>query len=86
MSQNPYETPQGNSPQPGSRRPVRAVIGLTVCLIGAGISAYGAVAFWILNRLPPNDETSGRLPSLYVLFGGMALLLVGLTIRNLRVK
>jgi len=54
--------------------------------MGVATSAYGAVAFWILHSLPPNGGGSGRLPSLYVLVGGMAAMLLGLVIRDLRLR
>jgi hypothetical protein len=86
MSPNPYQAPQGNSTPPRSRAKIRTIIGLAILLAGLGVAVYGAVAFWVLQGLPPNNSSSGRLPSLYMLFGGMGLLLLGLTIRNLRLR
>ena len=86
MDENPHKATDQSAGHPSRSLPIRAILGNTVCFIGAGGAAYGALAFWVFQALPPNDLISGRLPSLYLLAGGMALLLVGLTIRNLRVR
>jgi hypothetical protein len=86
MDENPYQPPQANSAPPASSRaPMRSIIGGAILGVGVGVSAYGALAFWVFRGLPPNDHVS-RLPSLNVMFVGMALMLFGLVFRNLRLR
>ena len=85
MKQNPFAPSQESLPA-ASAWPQSRLVGGLVFLVGAAGSAYGALAFWIWQGLPPNNPLSGRLPSLYVLAGGMALMLFGLTVRNLHVR
>ena len=59
-------------------------VGSVILAIGIAALCYGALAFWVLPGLPPNGGNSGRLPSLYILFAGVALTLVGLAVRGLR--
>jgi hypothetical protein len=59
-------------------------IGTVVLLIGATISLYAAVAFFIRNDLPPN--TVNRLPSLYMLFAGMGVMFAGTAVRSFRLR
>jgi hypothetical protein len=59
--------------------------GNLVFVVGAAITAYAAVAVFVRQDLPPNNG-AGRLPSLYLLFGGMAILFVGTVIRNFRLR
>jgi len=56
--------------------------GTVVLVLGAVVTAYAAVAFFLVNQLPPNGGFSGRLPSLYLLFAGMAGMFVGSVVRN----
>ena len=65
---------------------MRRTIGLVILLLGLAVCAYGAVGFWVYNNLPPNDEFNGRSPSLYVIFGGMAGMLLGAAVRGLRLN
>ena len=59
-------------------------VGTAVLVVGLATLAYGAVAFWIVQSLPPNGGASGRLPSLYVMGAGIALSLLGLTALGFR--
>ncbi|MEM6391814.1 MAG: hypothetical protein AAF797_03490 [Planctomycetota bacterium] len=54
-----------------------------VLVTGALATVYGALAFFVLQALPPNGSGS-RLPSLYVMFTGMGVMLVGAVGRNFR--
>ena len=47
-----------------------------ILLISAIVAMYGALAFFLINGLPPNGEAHGRLPSLYILFGGISGMLL----------
>jgi hypothetical protein len=58
-------------------------IGTVILLVGLTVLVYGAVAFWLINSLPPNGGASGRLPSLYVMGAGMVVALTGLVVRDL---
>src|SRR5262245_61572653 len=58
-------------------------IGTVILLIGAATAIYSAVAFFLVNDLPPNNQAS-RLPSLYLLFAGMFVMFVGTAMRNFR--
>jgi hypothetical protein len=58
--------------------------GTITLLLGLAATCYGAIAFFAFNGLPPNDQTNGRLPSLYILLAGMAVMFLGLTLRGLR--
>jgi len=49
-------------------------------------TAYGAVAFFLVQTLPPNGGTNGRLPSLYIMLGGIVGMLVGAAGRNFKVS
>ncbi|MEM1213066.1 MAG: hypothetical protein AAGI68_12310 [Planctomycetota bacterium] len=59
------------------------VVFTAVLVIGALTTVYGALAFFVLQALPPNGSGS-RLPSLYVMFAGMGGMLAGAVGRNLR--
>lgn len=86
MSEQPFKSPQVDpAAPPPSGRSLRAVVGLSIFLIGLAVLAYGAVAFWLLRMLPPNTPSS-RLPSLYILFAGMGITLFGQTLRSLRLR
>jgi hypothetical protein len=65
-------------------RHVLRKIGTVVLAVGLAMLAYGAVAFWLINALPPNGGANGRLPSLYVMGIGIAVAIVGLIARGLR--
>jgi hypothetical protein len=67
-----------------SARSIARTIGTAVLVAGLLLSAYGAVAFWLIQRLPPNGGASGRLPSLYVMGVGLAVSFIGLMARDLR--
>ena len=60
--------------------------GTAILLLSAFVTAYGAVAFFLINSLPPNGGGYGRLPSLYVFLGGMGGMLLGVTIRRLHLR
>lgn len=59
--------------------------GLGLFVIGMMVVVYGAVAFWLVNSLPPNGGPAGRLPSLYVMAAGIVGVLVGLALRGLKI-
>lgn len=61
-------------------------IGTAVLVAGLAVLAYGAVAFWLINNLPPNGGAWGRLPSVYVMGVGMVVALFGLTAREFRFR
>lgn len=50
------------------------------------VTAYGAVAFFLVQTLPPNGGTNGRLPSLYIMLGGIIGMLVGAAGRNFKMS
>ena len=58
-------------------------IGMVVFIVGVVFLTYGAVAFWLINSLPPNGGANGRLPSLYLMAVGMIVTLIGLSVRGL---
>lgn len=58
--------------------------GTVILLLGVTATLYAACAFFLLQTLPPNDAMNGRLPSLYLLLIGMAVILLGTAIRGLR--
>jgi hypothetical protein len=57
-----------------------------ILLISAIVAVYGALAFFLITSLPPNGEAYGRLPSLYILFGGISGMLVGIAFGGLRLR
>jgi drug/metabolite transporter (DMT)-like permease len=57
--------------------------GNLVFAVGSILTIYAALAFFLLQSLPPNTPAS-RLPSLYLLFTGMVILLVGAVARNFK--
>jgi uncharacterized membrane protein len=57
------------------------MVGTGILILGLLVLAYGAVAFWLINSLPPNGGAQGRLPSLYVMGGGIVGVLIGLAMR-----
>jgi hypothetical protein len=86
MSGNPYESPSSDlSAQRPSGQGSFNAIGTAILIAGLAVLIYGAVAFWIIPSLPPNDATS-RLPSLYVMSAGIVTALVGLTFKGLQGK
>lgn len=86
MNENPYDSPRTESIHLPSRFELRRKVGTGVLVIGLGTLAYGAIAFWIIPSLPPNEFTTGRFNSLYVLGAGMIISLCGLAIRETRLK
>ena len=63
------------------------IIGTIILIAGVVATLYGALAFFVVNDLPPNNQIEGRLPSLYILFAGMATMLLGATVKGMgRVK
>ena len=56
----------------------------TVLIAAVLVTAYGAIAFFVMQSLPPNGGDSGRLPSLYIILGGLAGMLVGAVGRNFK--
>src|SRR4051812_45357860 len=83
MAENPYESPQA---APESRRSSFAIANsaaTTIVVLGLAALAYGALGFWIVPALPPNSGWSGRLPSLYVMGGGMLAAVAGLATKSL---
>ena len=67
-----------------STQPLRK-LGTGILIIGAALTIYAAIAFFLLKNLPPNNGT-GRLPSFYLLSAGMAVMLVGTVVRNFRLR
>lgn len=65
---------------------MRRKIGTGVLVVGLATLAYGAIAFWIIPTLPPNEPATGRLNSLFVLGAGAAASLIGLAIRETRIE
>ena len=55
-----------------------------VLILAVLVTAYGALAYFVVRTLPPNGGGSGRLPSLYIMLGGIAGLLVGAVGRNFK--
>jgi len=80
---NPYEAPKDKAAAPTPTRHVSKMIGTGVLVAGLAILAYGAIAFWLINVLPPNGGANGRLPSLYVMGAGILVAVVGLVARDL---
>ena len=78
-------TSRDNVRKSSYNRGILQTIGTVILLAGAAILAYGAAGFWLMPTLPPNGGVNGRLPSLYVLAGGMAVAFVGLVVRGFRV-
>jgi hypothetical protein len=54
--------------------------------ISVVVAAYGALAFFLITSLPPNGEAHGRLPSLYILFGGISGMFMGIAFGGLRLR
>jgi hypothetical protein len=77
-------TNDNTSQAPDENRRVSKILGTTILLAGLTILGYGAIAFWLIKSLPPNGGTTGRLPSLYVMGGGIVAVLIGLALRDLR--
>jgi hypothetical protein len=71
---------------PNNNRSVTRSIGTGLFLTGLAILAYGAIAFWLIKSLPPNGGPTGRLPSLYIMGGGIVAVLAGLALRDLRTR
>lgn len=88
MSTNPYTSPSScdNETQDrhGKAGGAAKTIGAAIAVVGLAVLAYGAVAFWLLQFLPRNGGPNGRLPSLYVIFAGIAAVLVGMVVRGVR--
>lgn len=88
--ENPYAPPsdrEQRSPDStglGAARGVARTVGTVILVAGLGVVGYGAVAFWCVPWLPPNGGPTGRLPSLYVVFAGIAASVVGLIVRDVR--
>lgn len=55
-----------------------------ILIVAVLVTAYGTVAFFVVQTLPPNGGTSGRLPSLYIMLGGITGMLVGAVGRNFK--
>ncbi|QDV25899.1 hypothetical protein [Aureliella helgolandensis] len=86
MNTNPYHPPEADTIHAVPRFQLRRKFGTGVFVIGIVTLAYGAVAFWIIPSLPPNELSTGRFNSLFVLGAGMIISLCGLAIRDTRVK
>ncbi len=89
MDDNPYQSPlsgdaQGQGPPDQQRGQIAKAAGNVVAIAGLVALAYGAVGFWLIPGLPPNNPTSGRLPSIYFLGAGILATLIGLAMRDLR--
>lgn len=79
---SPYRS-ETSEPHENGSPTLRGKIGLLVLGVGLVVLAYGAVAFWVMPSLPPNGGASGRLPSLYLMGGGIVSVVLGLAIRGL---
>ena len=77
---NPTESP---SP---AKRNFKRFLGTAILCLGAVATVYGLFAFFVVQWLPPNNATEGRLPSLYVTFGELGTMLGGLVVRDLRLR
>ncbi|MBN1854101.1 MAG: hypothetical protein JW829_15345 [Pirellulales bacterium] len=84
-SENPFKTPKEDPAAATSARSFSKTLGTGIVLVGLAVIAYGAVAFWLIQSLPPNGGGNGRLPSLYVMGLGIVVAVVGLVARDLRV-
>jgi peptidoglycan/LPS O-acetylase OafA/YrhL len=81
---NPYEPPSDLPTASTQTRATAKVVGTVILLVGLAVLVYGAIAFWIVPSLPPNNISNGRLPSLYVMGLGILVAVVGLVARDLR--
>lgn len=87
---SPYEPPAtrqdgaANASKQGAHK-VRK-LGTVILVLGVAVLVYGALAFFLVRSLPPNGGSAGRLPSLYVLFVGMGIMLFGAVVRGLRIR
>lgn len=81
---SPYESTPADEANASSGRLQPKAIATGLFVIGLAVLGYGAVAFWLVQGLPPNGGTSGRLPSLYVMGIGIVITIVGLATRDLR--
>jgi hypothetical protein len=61
-------------------------LGAVILWLGVVCTAYGALVFFWLHDLPPNSPSSGRLHSIYLMFAGMGVMLVGAFMRNFKLK
>lgn len=86
MIENPYNSPQPDGSYPASRLGMHRKVGTGILVVGLATLAYGAIAFWIFPMLPPNEPTTGRFNSIFVLGAGMITSLGGLAIRETRVR
>lgn len=59
-------------------------IGLGMLVLGAVVTLYGALGFFVWMEIWPNNEFEGRLPSLWVMFSGMGAMLTGAAVKGLR--
>lgn len=84
MDENPYKSPT-ESPSP-AKRGFKRSLGTAILCLGVMATVYGLFNFFVAQRLPPNNPTDGRLPSLYVTVGGLGTMLGGLIVSDLRLK
>jgi hypothetical protein len=84
MDENPYKAP--TEPTSKTKRGFKRSLGTSILTLGIVATVYGLFNFFIVPWLPPNNPADGRLPSLYVTFGGLATMLGGLVVRDLRLK
>lgn len=86
MATNPYAPPtsEDDGPPKGPGRRVAKTVGAVILAAGLICLLYGAVAFWLVQTLPPNGGPTGRLPSVYVMGTGMVIAMIGLAVRDLR--
>lgn len=86
MNTNPYAAPTApaNSPRDRGGRRLARTIGNAMLAAALLVLVYGAVAFWLIQWLPPNGGPSGRLPSLYVMGVGILGSIIGMVVRDLR--
>jgi hypothetical protein len=60
--------------------------GKVILILGLIATGYGALDFFVIVSLPPNDPLNGRLPSLYLILAGIPAMLIGLFLGSVRPK
>src|SRR6476660_597139 len=83
MEQNPYDAQQPDTQTRRNPNTIARQVGTATFVIGLAALAYGVCEFWLVPALPPNNGWSGRLPSLYVMGGGIVAAIVGLSVKSL---
>jgi hypothetical protein len=87
MESNPYTPPTSEPSQPSPPPTVRSglrTVGTLILVTGVAATVYGVIACFVKQDLPPNGGLNGRLPSIYIMFGGFVVMIVGSTVRDFR--